>query len=163
MNEIAEIQVSYSTQNPKKEKITSAQNAYYSFLRLWSKDTIELQEEFKVMLLNRINQVLGIYSLSKGGVSGTVVDVKLIFAVALKCNASAIILAHNHPSGALKPSDADIEITQKIKSCSDFLDIQLLDHLIVTKIGYYSFSDEGMLNKQALGNKHHNLPDSIKP
>ncbi|MCF6129330.1 JAB domain-containing protein [Flavobacterium sp. AS60] len=145
MNIVSEIKVSYSTKNNQKEKITSSDKAYNLFFNSWSKKTIELQEEFKVMILNNSNEVLGIYSMSKGGITGTVVDVRLIFAVALKCNATGIILAHNHPSGKLKPSDADLEITKKIKSGSDILDIKLLDHLIITKNGFYSFSDYGYI------------------
>jgi DNA repair protein RadC len=83
--------------------------------------------------------------MSKGGITGTVVDVRLIFAVALKCNACGIIVSHNHPSGNAKPSDADISLTKKIKKCSDLLDITLIDHLIITKNIFYSFSNEGML------------------
>ena len=142
---LAEIQVSYSTQNTQKEKINAVQMAYDMLLDSWDTGTLELQEEFKVILLNRANEALGIYSLSKGGISGTVVDVRLLFAVALKCNASGIIISHNHPSGNTKPSDADIALTKKIKRCSDFLDIPLIDHLIITKNAFYSFSNEGML------------------
>lgn len=143
MNEVAEIRVSYSTNNELKEKITSSIKAFEILLEFWSKDTIELQEEFKVILLNNSNEVLGIYPMSKGGITGCIVDVRLIFAVALKCNATGIILAHNHPSGKLKPSLQDITITKKIKSASLILDIQLLDHLIITKNGFYSLSDNG--------------------
>ncbi|HLP64255.1 JAB domain-containing protein [Flavobacterium sp.] len=143
MNELAEIRVSYSTKNNQKHKITSSQKAYEIILSSWSKKTIELQEEFKVILLNNSNEILGIYPLSKGGITGCIVDVRLIFAVALKCNATGIILAHNHPSGKLKPSFQDITITKKIKSASLILDIQLLDHLIITKNGFYSLSDNG--------------------
>ena len=145
MYQLAEIQVSYSTTNKEKIKITSGQNAYELLVSSWSLDTIELQEEFKILLLNKANQVLGIYSMSKGGVSSTIVDLKLIFAVALKCNASAIIVAHNHPSGNLKPSEADKLTTRKIKDGAETLDIQLLDHLIITKDGFYSFSNQGDL------------------
>ena len=106
-------------------------------------DTIELQEEFKVVLLNRANEVLGVYSLSKGGITGTIVDQRLIFAVALKCNATGIILCHNHPSGNLKPSEADVTMTSKIKKCGELFDISLLDHLIITKNGYFSFTQDG--------------------
>lgn len=143
MNELAEIKVSYSTKNNKKHKITQSTIAFNLLLNSWSKKTIELQEEFKVMLLNNSNEVLGIYSMSKGGITGCLVDVRLLFAVALKCNATGIILAHNHPSGKLKPSNEDLSITRKIKSASNILDISLLDHLIITKNGYYSFSDQG--------------------
>lgn len=145
MNEVAEIQISYSTKSDQKEKITSSNKAYSIFYEFWSKSTLELQEEFKVMILNNSNEVLGIYSMSKGGITGTVVDIRLILAVALKCNAIGIILAHNHPSGKLKPSEADLDITKKIKIGSETLDIKLLDHLIITKSGYYSFSDNGDL------------------
>ena len=144
-NEIAEIKVSYNSVSTPEVKITSVQKAAEILLSTWDNDTIELQEEFKVMFLNRANLVLGIYPLSKGTTSGTLVDVKLIFGVALKSNASGIIITHNHPSGNLKPSDADIELTKKIKKCSDFLDITLIDHIILTKNGYFSFSNEGKL------------------
>lgn len=141
-NLLAEIQVSYNTNSSIKPKIESSHNAYEIFLDSWFAGTIELQEEFKVLLLNRANQVLGIYNLSKGGTAGTVVDIKILFAVALKCNATSIIVAHNHPSGRLKPSIQDIEITKKIKGASELLDIKLLDHLIISKNGYYSFTNE---------------------
>ena len=139
--EIAEVQVSYNTTNKEHLKIKDSNSTYELLLSCWNKNTIELQEEFKVLLLNRNNQVLGIYSLSKGGVSGTVVDSKLLFSVALKANASGIILSHNHPSGNVKPSEADKNITSKIKQASKLLDIELVDHLVITKDSYYSFAD----------------------
>lgn len=143
--EISEIKVSYTSINKEKIKITNSQESFSIILDCWNKDIIELQEEFKVLLLNRSNHVLGIYSLSKGGVSGTVVDAKLLFSVALKCNASSIIIVHNHPSGNLKPSTTDKKITNKIKKAGQYLDIVLLDHLIISKDGYYSFSDNGLI------------------
>ncbi len=146
LNEVAEIKVSYKTTNTPKIKITTVNKAFEVLLSLWDLDTIELQEEFKILLLNRANEVLGIYPLSKGGITGTVVDSRLIFAVALKCNATGILLCHNHPSGNLKPSDADITLTRSIKKCADFLDITLIDHLIITKNGFFSFSNEGKLS-----------------
>lgn len=146
MNKISEIQVSYNTSAIERYKITSGEKAFEVLLNFWDRDTLELQEEFKILLLNRANEVLGIYALSKGGITGTVVDVRLIFSVALKCNATGIIIAHNHPSGTLKPSDADISLTKKIKKCSEFMDIALLDHLIVTKYNFYSFANEGLLS-----------------
>lgn len=144
-NHLAEIMVSYSTQNVVKQKITSSQVAFQILLHSWNSNRLELQEECKVLLLNRGNNALGVYHLSKGGVSGTVVDVKLVFAVALKCNASGIILCHNHPSGNLCPSEADKFITSKIKKAGELLDIVLADHLIITTEGYYSFSENGLL------------------
>lgn len=145
INELAEIQVYYSTHNIQKEKINSVQTAYEFLINSWDPGTLELQEEFKVILLNRVNEALGIYSLSKGGITGTVVDVRLLFAVVLKCNACGIIISHNHPSGNINPSEADISLTKKIKRCSDLLDITLIDHLIISKVAFYSFSSEGML------------------
>ncbi len=146
MNEVAEIKVAYSTNDTPRIKITSVDVAYKILLASWDLDIIELQEEFKILLLNRANEVLGLYPLSKGGITGTVVDQRLIFAVALKCNATGIIMCHNHPSGKLSPSETDITLTKSIGKCADLLEINLLDHLIITKNGFYSFSNEGNLN-----------------
>lgn len=143
-NVIAEIQVSYNTNSRVKQKITSSASAYEILKSNWNEGRLELQEEFKVLLLNRANDVLGIYNMSMGSVSGTVVDVRLLFAVALKCNASGIILCHNHPSGNLNPSDADKEITKKIKQASEIFDIKMIDHIIITHLGYFSFLDNGI-------------------
>lgn len=145
MNTIQEIKVSYTSGNRDKVKITNSKDSYELFLSCWSQKTIELQEEFKVLLLNRNHQVLGIYPLSKGGVSGTVVDAKLVFSVALKCNASSIIIAHNHPSGNLKPSEADLRLTKKLKEAGNYLDVKVLDHIILSREGYYSFVDESQM------------------
>jgi DNA repair protein RadC len=97
------------------------------------------------MFLNRANKVLGIYDVSTGGIAGTVADPRVIFAAALKANACAIIISHNHPSGNLKPSRQDEELTEKIKQGGQFLDIKLLDQVILTAEGYYSFAYEGLL------------------
>lgn len=138
--EIAEIKVSYSTNQPDKLKLITCQEVYQFILLKWNLDLIEFQEETKLILLNRANIVLGIYELSKGGISGTIVDIRIILSVALKCNASSIILVHNHPSGNLTPSEADIKITDKLKKACELLEIYLLDHLIISKEGYYSFA-----------------------
>jgi len=112
----------------------------------WDLDSIEHIEEFKLLLMNRSNSVLGIMPVSKGGLSGAVTDVRLIYQGAIKANASGIIVCHNHPSGNLNPSESDIKITQKIKEAGNLMDIQLLDHLILTMNGsYYSFADNGLL------------------
>lgn len=145
MYKIAEIQVSYSNKNPSNVKITSSKICYELFIGLWDQNTIELLEECKMLLLNRNNKVLGVYNVSKGGVSGTIVDPKIVFSVALKCNASAIILAHNHPSGNLSPSQPDKTLTRKLKQASELLQIDLLDHLIIASTGYYSLADNGEL------------------
>ena len=86
-----------------------------------------------------------LFILSQGGIAGTVVDLKLLFSVALKCVASGIIIFHNHPSGTTIPSTSDIKLTNKIKQAGEMLDIKLLDHIILTKKGYYSFADEGKI------------------
>lgn len=101
-------------------------------------------EEFWVLLLNRANKITSKHLISKGGQAGTVADPKIIFNTALQNHASSVILAHNHPSGNLKPSQADIDLTRKLKSAGAFLDIPVLDHLIVTDNGFFSFTDEGM-------------------
>jgi len=114
-------------------------------LQTWDDNTIELTEHFKVVLLNVRNRVLGIYHVSGGGTRGTMADPKLIFAAALKGNASRIILSHNHPSGGTKPSQQDLLLTQRIKEAGRLLDIEVTDHIIVTKDGYYSMADNGEL------------------
>lgn len=101
-------------------------------------------EEFWVLFLNNSNKVLYKTQVSKGGMTGTVVDVRIIFKLALEHNATALILTHNHPSGKLLASDADIQITKKIKIAGQQLDIPVLDHVIVTESSYYSFADEGI-------------------
>ena len=102
-------------------------------------------EEFWVLYLNNSNKVKFKSPLSKGGITGTVVDIRLLFQTALEQKAVGIILTHNHPSGKVKPSDADIQITKKIKEAGRIMDIQLLDHLIITEYSYYSFADESIL------------------
>ena len=145
--EVAEIQLSYKTKvkPSQRPKITSSKDAYDILLESWDEDKLEFIEQFKILLLNRASKVLGIYEASTGGVSGTVADPKLIFAAAIKANASAIILSHCHPSGNLKPSDADIKLTKKLKEGGQYLEISVLDHIIVTSEGYYSFADEGLM------------------
>ncbi|MDQ6471403.1 JAB domain-containing protein [Flavobacterium sp. LHD-80] len=143
--EVAEIKVSYSNNNIERIKVTNSQILYNLVLKHWDLDLIEFQEEVKIVLLNRANIVLGLYEMSKGGTSGTVVDIKIILGIALKCNASSIVITHNHPSGTLEPSEPDKAITKKLKEACGILDLNLLDHLIITGQGYYSFSDNLIL------------------
>ena len=145
MNNVAEIQVSYRPEKIVEYRLSSSLNTFELILKDWEQNTIEMQEEVKIILLNRSHKALGIYSLAKGGLSGCVVDIKLILSVALKTLASGIIMVHNHPSGNLKPSTADINITEKLKSACKLLEIELLDHLIITRDNYFSFADEAML------------------
>ena len=142
--EVAEIQLTYKSKVKAADRpqITCSGDAYWVLESNWS-DQIELLEEFKALFLDRSNRVMALFPVSKGGISGTVVDLKLVFAAALKCKASAIILAHNHPSANIKPSRADIDLTKKFQQAGKVLDISVLDHLILSPEGeYYSFSDE---------------------
>jgi len=143
---LAEIQVSYRTavKASERRKITNSKDSESVFREIWS-DSMELKEEFYILLLNRANKVLGWYKVSEGGMSGTVVDPKLIFSTALKGLASSIILSHNHPSGNLKPSEQDIILTKRLKQAGELLEIPVLDHLILSNEGFYSFADEGMM------------------
>lgn len=144
---VSEIELVYKTgiKPSQRPKVISSASAFEILLAGWNPDKIEFIEQFKVLLLSRSNRVLGQYELSTGGTSGTVADVRLIFAAALKANASGIIIAHNHPSGTLAASQADQDITKKVKEAGRILEIPMLDHLIVTTEGYYSFADQGML------------------
>ena len=101
-------------------------------------------EEFWVLFLNNSNKVISKSQLSKGGITGTIVDVRLVFKLALESGATGLILCHNHPSGSLMPSSADKEITKKLKQAGDNLDVKVLDHLIITETKYFSFADEGI-------------------
>ena len=145
--QVAEIQLIYrsNVKPSQRPKVSTSKEVYELRFKNWDVDKIEFVEQFKVMLLNRSNKVLGIFELSSGSVAGTVADPKLVFVAALKANASSIILAHNHPSGCLNPSQADINLTKKIKEGGKLLDVAVLDHVIITTEGYFSFADEGML------------------
>ena len=140
---LSEIKVSYRPNKASVISLNNSESIFRTVLEHWNKDTIELQEEMKVVLLNRSNHLLGIHELSKGGIAGTIIDVKLLLGVALKCAASNIIMVHNHPSGNLRPSKADIAITAKVKTATRQVDLLLLDHLIISKDWYYSFADDG--------------------
>ena len=145
MNNVAEIQVSYKPEKIIDYSLSDSRKSFDLIIKDWEKDIIEMQEEVKIILLNRNNKAIGIYSLAKGGIAGCVVDIKIILAVAIKTLSSGIIMVHNHPSGSLKPSQIDIKITEQLKSACKLLDICLLDHLIITKDNYFSFADEGIL------------------
>ena len=144
--QIREVQVSYQPLKGKLFQVKNADNAFEYFSRAYDEGTIALCEEFMVLLLNRANRVMGCLKLSKGGLTGTVVDLRILFGTALKAMASSIIIAHNHPSNNLVPSQEDRDLTRKIKDAGKLLDIQLLDHLILgTDDNYISFANEGWL------------------
>ena len=145
---VDEISVSYrpSIKNVERKKITCSQDSFREFKKFFDDDTIELNEQFMVMYLNRANKIIGVYKASVGGITSTVVDVRLILGVALKTVATGIILAHNHPSGNLTPSRSDQEITSRIKAAGQLMDISVLDHIILAQgDSYKSFADEGIL------------------
>lgn len=146
--DVSEVKLTYKSKVPATERkqISSSKDAFDILYSNWDAETIEYCEEFKTLLLNRANKVLGIITISTGGVSGTMVDIKMIFQAALKANASAIIVSHNHPSGNKQPSGADTKITRKISDAGKLLDINVLDHLIlVPEQAYFSFADESLL------------------
>ena len=126
----------------KQEKITSSRDVYDIMQPILGELS---HEEFWILYLNNSNKVLQKQQLSKGGITGTLVDVRLVLKQALEVGAIALILCHNHPSGTLKPSEADKNITQKLKIAALSLDIKVLDHLIITEKAYFSFADEQIL------------------
>ena len=126
----------------EKKKITCSRDVFEIFQ---SNMSDQPYEEFWLLLLNRANKVITKINVSQGGISGTVVDPKRVFKHAIEHNASSIILCHNHPSGNTEPSDADINLTKKIRDGSEYLDIAILDHIIIGEEKYYSFKDEGKL------------------
>jgi len=143
-----EVIVKYQTSIPQKDffKIqNSAQSATYFRAKMFDSDMICFREEMGLTMLDNSNQVIGWCRISIGGLTGTACDPRVVFFHALHCGACKIILAHNHPSGTLRPSDPDIRITEKIKNAGNLFDIQLLDHLILTADSYYSFADEGLI------------------
>jgi len=126
----------------KKNKINCSNDVYEFMVKLIG--TLNY-EEFWVLFLNNSNKIISKYKLSKGGITGTLVDVRLVLKKALELLATGIILCHNHPSGSLKPSTADKKLTDKMKNATQIVDIKLLDHLIITEKAYFSFADEGIL------------------
>jgi DNA repair protein RadC len=139
---ISEVRLVYKTKVKASERlqVKCSKDAFDIFMENWDLDSIEHIEEFKLLLMNRSNSVLGIMPVSKGGLSGTVTDVRLIFQGAIKANASGIIVCHNHPSVNLNPSEFDAKLTQKIKQAGLLMDILLLDHFIITSEGSYYVS-----------------------
>jgi DNA repair protein RadC len=144
---LCEVQVSYknNVKAADRKKITSSKDAYSILQAIYNPDKVEHVEEMFLLFLNRGNHVLGWAKISSGGTSGTVVDVKLVYQLALGANASALVFSHNHPSGSVKPSDADVKLTKKMQQAGLLLDILVVDHIIYAPDAYYSFSDEGMI------------------
>src|SRR6476660_2025295 len=151
--EIPELQVSYNRSSGKflSGTISSSFDVAEFIRNTIGKNEVELQEQFIVLYLSQANRVIGYYKHSNGSINATVADTRIILGTALKCACIAMIVAHNHPSGNLKPSRADEQITQRLKESAALMDIKLLDHLIITKDSFLSFADQGLLGLQGLG------------
>ena len=138
---VSEIELHYK--HPERPsmlpQVTRPHEAYHFLHAHWDENRIEMVEDFKVLLLNRSYRALGVYTMSHGGVNGTVADPKLVFTAALLTNASSIVLAHNHPCGNLHPRLADKKLTEQMKKGGKLLGIDVVDHLIITNEGFYSF------------------------
>jgi len=148
LNKVSEIQLSYkeSFLTSCETTISGSTKAAEILFQSFDMNTIALQETFKVLLLNNSNKVKGIYTLSVGGITGTIVDIRILYAVILKSLSTAVILCHNHPSGKLQASEKDKEITQKIIRAGSYLDVKVLDHIILSPCGkHLSFADNGLL------------------
>ena len=131
---------------PNRIQIKTSYDACKVFWEHWDKDIIEHVEEFKIMLLNNKNMVLGIADISKGGITSTIIDPRIVFQYALKAHATGIILAHNHPSSNPVPSESDVAVTKKLAEAGNVMDVKVLDHLVICgNNSYYSLADEGRL------------------
>lgn len=126
-------------------RITDSYSAYTVLHAAWDMNKIDLVEEFRILLLDRGNAVLGLSHIATGSISSCIADPRIIYATALKARASSLILSHNHPSGNLRPSNADLDLTRKLFEGGRLLDIQVLDHLILGSHSYFSFGDESLM------------------
>ncbi|HLY69981.1 MAG TPA: JAB domain-containing protein [Puia sp.] len=144
---LSKIEIRYNPKIPalQKPRIANSNDAYRQFMQLLDIERLNIQEEVAALFLNRGNRVIGGYKLGIGGITGAVVDIRIILGIALKCLATGLMLCHTHPSGELKPSAADKEVTERLKQAAKLMDISQLDHLVVTAEGYFSFEDEGIL------------------
>ena len=144
MKKIKRFELKTSQTDLKQVKISNSENAA-DFIRQFYSDDIEIYESFFILLLNRANKVIGYAKISQGGVCGTIVDKKILLKYVVDSLASGVIISHNHPSGTLSPSDADIRITKEVKELCKLVDSALLDHVILTADSFYSFADNGNL------------------
>jgi len=146
--QVNEISIRYKERIPAPfwKQIKSSKDAAELLFQTWNKETIAVHESFKIVLLNNSNKVKGVYQISQGGITGTLVDLRILFAVVLKTLSVGILLAHNHPSGKLEASQPDKDITKKIKLAAQLFDVKVLDHIIMAPNGeYFSFADQGLL------------------
>lgn len=144
-NIVNEIKLSYSRKGNCERSIASSMDAVKIFREHFDADELDYRESFFALYLNQANKVLGIKKISESGISSTLVDVRIVLQAALLCNASGIIVAHNHPSGNLNPSSSDIKMTAQIKEASKVMNMTLLDHVILTSDSHFSFADDGMI------------------
>jgi DNA repair protein RadC len=144
---VTEVDLIYRNKVKPKNRtfITNSQDAYSVLKRVWDKNKIDLVEQFKIVLLDHRNACLGVSDVASGGMTNCIVDSKIVFATALKSKATKIILAHNHPTGNLTPSTSDLNITKKLVTGGQYLDIEVLEHIIMTSQGYYSMADNGLI------------------
>ena len=144
---VAEVGLTYRNRVPKKDRkqILDSYTAYKVLKENFSDDTMDYKETFKVLYLNQNCQVLGCSTISEGGITNTLADVRMILQGALLTNAVAMILAHNHPSGSIRPSRQDDELTRKVVDAARLLDIKVADHIILTSEDFYSYNDEGRI------------------
>jgi DNA repair protein RadC len=142
---LAELSVTYKTK-PNALPVIKSAEALYKFLDgVWDKQVINMQEQFMAIFLNRANRVIGYRLICTGSMNKCLIDIKLLVSLALHSLAEGVVISHNHPSGSLKPSSCDETITFKLKEALALIDVKLMDHIIITDIGYYSFADEGLL------------------
>jgi DNA repair protein RadC len=145
--QVAEVKVQYIPKKKLGPKIKTANEAVDILKNFYDLNSINLQEEFLILYLNRGHRLIGVYKISKGSINSTLVDVRLVMSVGLKLACSSIILSHNHPSGNIKPSIGDIKITRKLYNAGALLDINIIDHVIVSPdFGYYSFSENNVMD-----------------
>lgn len=148
MYKVCDVKLTYNTKVKSSERaVVRDSNSTYSLLmdHIYDSETIQYREYMKLILLNRAHKVLGIVHISEGGLDSTSADIRIIMQAAILGNASAMILSHNHPSGNKQPSNQDDVLTDKVNKAAKLFNIRLLDHIIVTDSGYYSYSDEGRL------------------
>jgi DNA repair protein RadC len=146
-NKVSEIRLYYKPRKQVSHIIKDSQTAYNALLSFYPKNTLALQEQFVILYLNRSNAVLGGYQCSKGGLTGTIADIRLILGVALKAGSTNIIISHNHPSGNVRPSSQDVELTKRLSEAAKIMEINVLDHIIISPApsSFYSFADNSQI------------------
>ena len=142
---LPEISLRMKNSGIAKCKISCSRDVADFFRMIFDSETLEIYESMFAVFLNRSNNTIGFFRVSQGGLSGTVIDIRLVLKTALESLAHSIIICHNHPSGNIQPSDADRQITSKLKQAAALMDIQILDHVVLTSDSYFSFSDEGLI------------------